>query len=78
MRDKYAGERFWARQHGFENPPEEFLAAVRRRNRWALAIIVPLPIAFTITWFGHHVFWCAVVSAMLVGVFLGLYIAGKA
>ncbi|MGC2111974.1 MAG: hypothetical protein WA655_20820 [Candidatus Korobacteraceae bacterium] len=77
-REKYYSERTWADHHGIEYPPEEFLAAVHRRNMWAFWIIFPLLIAFLATWFTHQIFLCTVVAALLVGIYVGLYIAGKA
>jgi hypothetical protein len=77
-RDKYFGEREWARHHGIEDPPEEFLASVHRRNILAFVIIVPLVIVFGVTWFSHHLVLCAIAAALLAGVFLGLYVASKA
>jgi uncharacterized membrane protein len=77
-REKYFSEKYWAKSHGIDDPSEEFLASVHKRNVWALGIIVPLMIAVAVTWFGHHYVLCAVVIALIGGVFLGLYIASKA
>lgn len=46
--DPYGVERLWLKSHGIENPTEETLGYIRKRNRIVLTIFVVLAVLFLV------------------------------
>ena len=50
-RDPYGVEKLWLKGHGIDDPTEESLVHLRRRNRVALALFLIVAIAFFLSYF---------------------------
>jgi len=48
--DPYAVEKLWLKGRGIDNPAEESLVSIRKRNRIALTIFVVLAVLFLVAY----------------------------